>query len=694
MVSMAAIIPLLSSVLLAVTWAGDLPVTSPTGAVPAVTSVAPVTEPAEDGLDSGIDTEDTGPALTVSCQDELHCHCTLRNGTVDIQCRYGNQAVVLRWNVITPRPEAGTRFEIDLQTRGTVRVLPSFLDLKLQQPADGRPCVMFIVRDATLVDALYASEKTFPTEWHLERVNLRSLNGEQLSPAPHPLLLTVRQSRVGVLRVPPLPAGSRLTLDDCQVSEVTGLPPTPGDVPPLPPPEGAAGRPEVTVRKCRLDTLRTAALSIEDVPGQSPPSLLFTDNLIGEMERAAVTVRSSSCQLAFAGNTVGLLQPEVFSVAGGTLRIFNNTLHVPHAAAFRGFCGQVSFADNDVRVPPTFGALHFDPCARYSLMANTFQCPCDGVGWLAMFERRQRPSVLEVFYERLLRGSFCRTPAGPVPMAEFAQLEDCSGARLRSTLVLATATLAAAVLVLLLGLLLCWCFHRRRGVTTTKLQQPRLRRPTNLYTSGISAPISKHSASAAGAGRPVTAPSSPCLSGLSGVDAHHLGHYVTLEGEEDDGLYATIVYKKRRAPDPPPGSTPGPCRAAQNKVLNRCVSEGGIRLPIYGSLQNLPPRKLSGAGAELRGAEKPPEGIAEEGENPYLVPDGTASDYTEVPPQLYEEVLPVAGPARSGWAAPHQGKPSKDSGIGDDLYLETLPQEAAANLSADVYSPPVQPRRD
>ena len=113
-----------------------------------------------------------------------------------------------------------------------------------------------------------SSRPHLSAEWHLERVNVPALNGEQLSPAPHPLLLTVRQSRVGVLRVPPLSAGARLTLDDCRVGEVTGLPAAPGDVPPPPPPEGAAGRPELIVRKCSLEMLRTAAVSIEDVPGQ------------------------------------------------------------------------------------------------------------------------------------------------------------------------------------------------------------------------------------------------------------------------------------------------------------------------------------------------------------------------------------------------------------------------------------------
>ena len=73
------------------------------------------------------------------------------------------QNVVLRWNVLATRPSPSTRFEIDLQTRGMVKVLPSFLDLKLKPPADGRPCVMFIIRDASLVDALYASEETFST---------------------------------------------------------------------------------------------------------------------------------------------------------------------------------------------------------------------------------------------------------------------------------------------------------------------------------------------------------------------------------------------------------------------------------------------------------------------------------------------------------------------------------------------------
>ena len=106
-------------------------------------------------------------------------------------------------------------------------------------------------------------------EWHLEGVNLRSLNAEQLSPPPHKLLMTVRDSRIDQLRLPPLPAGSRLTLDACRVTEVTGLPPPPGDVPPLPPPapapEGTAGRPEVIVRNCSLDTMRTAAVFIEDV---------------------------------------------------------------------------------------------------------------------------------------------------------------------------------------------------------------------------------------------------------------------------------------------------------------------------------------------------------------------------------------------------------------------------------------------
>ena len=411
------------------------------------------------------------------------------------------------------------------------------------------------------------------------------------------------------------------------------------------------------------------------------------------METAAFSVRSPDCQLTFAENDVRLLQRQVFSVLSGALRISNNTLHVPHAAALRGFCGQASLTDNDIRVPPSFGALHFDKCVRYSMLGNTFQCPCDGLGWLAMFESRRRLSAVEVFYERLLKGSFCSTPDGRVPMQEFALLEDCSGAGLRSTLVLATAVLASAVLVLVLVLALCCCLRQRSNTTITKLHHPRLRRPKNLYSSDISAPISKPAAAAPG--RPVTAPSSSSLSALSGMDARQLGHYVTLESEEDDALYATIIYKKRRAPDPPPGSTPGPRRAAPPGVLNRCVSEGGIRLPIYSSLQNLPTRKLSGAGVEFRGVDGPPEGIAEEAENPYLVPDGTASDYTEVPSQVYEEIIPTeeAAAGRSGWAAPpRQGKTSKDSGIGDDFCLEAMPQEVSAELGADVYSPPVRPR--
>ena len=101
-------------------------------------------------------------------------------------------------------------------------------------------------------------------------MNLSSLKVEQLSPAPHRLLLAVRESQLGTLRLPPLPPGTRLTLDGCQVGEVTGLPPPPDDVLSLPPPtpDGAAGRPEVIVRKCAVDALRAAAISIEDVPGQ------------------------------------------------------------------------------------------------------------------------------------------------------------------------------------------------------------------------------------------------------------------------------------------------------------------------------------------------------------------------------------------------------------------------------------------
>ena len=108
------------------------------------------------------------------------------------------------------------------------------------------------------------------TEWHLERVKLISLKADQLAPPSHRLLLAVREGQIGTLRLPPLPPGSRLTLDGSRVTEVTGLPPPPGDVPPPPPPppEGAADRPEVIVRNCVVDALRTAAVSIEDVPGQ------------------------------------------------------------------------------------------------------------------------------------------------------------------------------------------------------------------------------------------------------------------------------------------------------------------------------------------------------------------------------------------------------------------------------------------
>ena len=73
------------------------------------------------------------------------------------------QNVILRGNVLASRPSPDTRFEIDLQTRGFVKVLPSFLKLKLKPPADGRSAVKFIIRDATAVDALYAIDDTFPT---------------------------------------------------------------------------------------------------------------------------------------------------------------------------------------------------------------------------------------------------------------------------------------------------------------------------------------------------------------------------------------------------------------------------------------------------------------------------------------------------------------------------------------------------
>ena len=94
MAFIASSIYLLTLALVMVTGASDPTATSPTGATPAVTSAAsvvPVTEPAEETLDSESETSEAGPAATVSCQDEVHCHCTLRNGTVDIQCRYGDQ---------------------------------------------------------------------------------------------------------------------------------------------------------------------------------------------------------------------------------------------------------------------------------------------------------------------------------------------------------------------------------------------------------------------------------------------------------------------------------------------------------------------------------------------------------------------------------------------------------------------------
>ncbi|XP_037081117.1 uncharacterized protein LOC119101798 [Pollicipes pollicipes] len=561
--------------------------------------------------------------------------------------------------------------------------------MKLEPAGGAGPAVMFIIRGASLVQAVYASENMFPTEWHLDGVRLASLDAEQLSPAPQPLLLTLRHSRVAQLRLPALGPGARLTLENCTVAEIDGNP----ERAQLRPPEPAPGaRPELVVRMSRIHLLRAAAFSLSDGGTESRPSLLIDDCEIGEMEQASVSLPHSSCQLTFTNNAVGLLQREVFSLAGGSLRITNNTFGVPHAAAFLGFCGQLIFNDNDVRGPLVFGALHFERCVHYSQHGNSFQCPCDSVGWLAMFEERQRTSAVEVFYERLYKASLCRTDAGAVPMTEFAAREDCSGRHRQANLML--GIVALVVVVLLLTLLVAVRLCRRRS--GTKLHPPRPRRARNLYSSDISAPIPKTSSLAAAS--PRLPPHAASLSHLAAADGRPLGHYVTCESDDEDGLYATIVFKKRRAPDPPESSTPGRRRAAP-RVLNRCISEGGLRLPAYRAAP-LGSGRVRPA-PEERAPQPDQAGIVEEPEDPYLVPDGAASDYVELTTALYEEIS-AAAPAREATGAvtarlngPHAHKTSqKDSGIGDDFCPEGAPPaDSLAGLGSDVYSPPIRPRR-
>ena len=75
------------------------------------------------------------------------------------------QSVMVRWDVLASHPSPTTRFDIDLQTTGSVKVLSSFLKLKLKPSTDGRASVNFIIRDATVVDVeeLEAGDRIFPT---------------------------------------------------------------------------------------------------------------------------------------------------------------------------------------------------------------------------------------------------------------------------------------------------------------------------------------------------------------------------------------------------------------------------------------------------------------------------------------------------------------------------------------------------